>query len=107
MRVLYITEFFPARVQPWLLNTIEEVVRRGCKVDICATRQQGSTYPAKVDDLGLRSRTIYLYAESRLAAIRMLLPALVPFSRGARQTWSVAAQVTASACVVILTAPKR
>lgn len=57
--ILVVARHFPSRIQPWLLNQIEQIRRHGAEVWIVADRRAGETYPPKVDELGLLERTRY------------------------------------------------
>lgn len=60
LRLLVLAETFPSRIQPWLLSSIEQAVRRGAEVYIAARRRRGQTHQKKVDSLGLLARTLYV-----------------------------------------------
>lgn len=56
--VLVVTEFFPALIQPWLLNSVEQICSRG-RVTIAASADGGGAVAEKVFELGLLDRTVY------------------------------------------------
>lgn len=56
--VLVVTEFFPTIIQPWLLNSVEQICRRG-RATIAAGAPGLGPIPQKVVALGLLGRTIY------------------------------------------------
>lgn len=91
LHLLVAVEFFPSRIQPWLLNTIEEAVKRGADVEIGASRSSGSSFPPKAESLGLIGRTSYFPSHSRpaiLSGLRRFLPGhrdFVKAWRGLRQ----------------------
>ena len=89
-RVLVIAAHFPSPIQPWLLNQIVEVRRQGGAVRIIARRPEGTRYPAVVDELGLRERTLYLpvepWTETAKGIARLVSPG--PGGRMARRGMS-------------------
>lgn len=56
--VLVVTEFFPALIQPWLLNSVEQICNRG-RVTIAASADGGGAIAEKVFALGLLEQTVY------------------------------------------------
>ena len=92
MRILVPTERFPNRVQPWLLNTVEQAVIRGAEVWLTSALPGSLDYPPKVDDHALRDRTLTLELGSPRAALRGALGLLGggPASRQARAGLSAA-----------------
>jgi glycosyltransferase involved in cell wall biosynthesis len=86
MRILVPTERFPSRIQPWLLNTVEKAVLRGAEVWLTSALPGAEDYPPKVDDHGLRDRTLTLELGSPRAALRGAVGLLGagPASRRAR-----------------------
>ena len=71
-RVLVIAAFFPSPIQPWLLNQVVQVYRRGGSAWIVASAPEGTTYPAVVDELGLLDRTLHLPFDTPADAARGL-----------------------------------
>ena len=85
--VLVLAENFPSRIQPWLLSSLEYLLQRGVEVTIAANRALGSTYPEKVERLGLLQSVRYLPASSVSDVLRGCRPYLVPFTRGGQQAY--------------------
>lgn len=56
--VLVVTEFFPTIIQPWLLNSVEQICRRG-RVTIAAGAPGLGPIPQKVLALDLMPHTVY------------------------------------------------
>lgn len=83
--ILFITEAFPNRVQPYVLNMIEAAMEHGAEVTIVAHGRLGGTYDRRVDQLGLLTRTLYYRFETPADILRGLKPYLSPFSRGAQE----------------------
>ena len=88
-RILVAAEFFPSRIQPWLLNSIEVAVLRGVDVEVVATRASGTTFPARVEQLGLMERTLHLPVHGKpafMTGLKHHLPGSPYFSRAWRGT---------------------
>lgn len=85
MNVLAAVGRFPNTIQPWVLNSIEQVVRHGGQVWVASNMHGDAIYPSKVDELRLRDRTLYICLGSVSALFRVLAEAL-SFSSGGRLT---------------------
>ncbi len=85
--VLVVTEHFPSRIQPWLLNSIEELVLRGGKVTIMAGRCQGTTFPQKILDMQLLQRTRYCPTDSVIDVMSCVKTYLMPLSPAGRNAY--------------------
>lgn len=70
--ILIATETFPNRFQPYLVNSIEQAIRRGAEVTIVTGGRLGQSYPKRVDDLSLLARTHYFRFESASNVLRQL-----------------------------------
>ncbi|MEJ2534978.1 MAG: glycosyltransferase family 4 protein [Gammaproteobacteria bacterium] len=75
---------FPSRIQPWLLNAIEQLIRLGGRATILAGQSGGENYPEKVNDLGLLGKTIYMTGGEGLASFRRAGARLLAGGRDAR-----------------------
>lgn len=72
LSVLIVTEYFPSVIQPWLLNTIEQIQLRG-QVAIFANEHGTGNTPQKVLDLNLLPRTLH----SRLTGLDLVKSAFL------------------------------
>lgn len=82
--ILVIARYFPSRIQPWLLNQIEQIDRHGGSVWIVADTRVDETYPAKVDELGLLERTRYHPVGPPTRVLRDIATYLFPFGERGR-----------------------
>ena len=80
--VLVVAASFPSRIQPWLINQIDQICRRGGSVHIVANRAVGDTYPPAVEEWGLLGRTHYYPLESPWQAIAGVARLASPTERG-------------------------
>jgi len=85
LTVLVAVERFPSRIQPWLLNSLEQVVVRGGGLWIVSERPGHPSYPPKVDELGLRERTVYLRLGSPTSLLDLARRAATPRSTTGRR----------------------
>jgi colanic acid/amylovoran biosynthesis glycosyltransferase len=60
LSILYILEAFPSEIHPNQVHILENGLRHGADITIIADGQLGTTYPPRVDELGLRDRTYYM-----------------------------------------------
>jgi glycosyltransferase involved in cell wall biosynthesis len=82
--VLIVAARFPSRIQPWLLNQIEQICLRGGKVRIVAEGPLDGPYQPKVDDLGLLEATEYYPATTAGVVAGLKRLAFERGERGAR-----------------------
>lgn len=75
---MVLAEHFPSRVQPWLLIELEEILLRGGRVTVVASRSQGRSFAEKVHRLGLVEATRYYPLESLSDLIRCLRRYVMP-----------------------------
>lgn len=85
--ILVVVSSFPNRIQPWVLNWIEQICLHGGEPFICAEGRLGGSYPQKVADLGLLEQTRYLNLNSPSSALKSFLPALAPWTKTGREIW--------------------
>jgi colanic acid/amylovoran biosynthesis glycosyltransferase len=85
--VLVAAESFPNFLQSYVLNSIEEILRRGGGVTIAAGRRLGKQYPQRVDRLTLLDRTRYFRLDSIRGVLGGLRPYALPFTRSGRQAY--------------------
>src|SRR5690554_4858148 len=79
-KILVVVSSFPNRIQPWVLNWVEQICLHDGDPYICAEGRLGGTYPRKVDDLGLLAKTRYLNLNGIAHAAKSFAPVLNPFS---------------------------
>ncbi|MEX2048888.1 MAG: glycosyltransferase [Gemmatimonadota bacterium] len=84
LTVLVAVERFPSRIQPWILSGLEQVIAFGGRVWIASASEGDASYPAKIDALGLKARTIYVLPGRPSALLRTLGAAAFPSERGRR-----------------------
>lgn len=60
IRALVISYKFPSTMQPWLANSVAQIVKQGGEVEILSEVKGDDHYTSVVDDCDLKSRTIHL-----------------------------------------------
>lgn len=81
-RVMVIAVRFPSPIQPWLLNQVVQVYRRGGSVRIVATRPEGTSHAAVIDELDLLTSTHYVRLSSPVHTLRQASHLLLPTAQG-------------------------
>ena len=84
LTLLAVVERFPSRIQPWILSGLEQVLGLGGDVWIASAREGDASYPAKIDELRLRDRTLYIFPGRAAALVRALGSAASGSERGMR-----------------------
>lgn len=84
LTLLVSVERFPSRIQPWILSGLEQVLTLGGRVWIASASEGDTSYPAKVDALGLRDRTLYCFTGRPSALLTSVAAATSPSERGCR-----------------------
>ena len=79
-RVLVLVAKFPSRIQPWLLNSLEQVLLRGMSLWVVSSSRGDPSYPRKVDDLGLLPRTLCLELSRASSVLRAVAEVVSPTS---------------------------
>lgn len=102
MRLLVQAEFFPSRIQPWLLNTTEEAIRRGADVEVVAIKASGTSFPPRVRQLGLLEKTLHLPTHGRDAVVSGLRQFL-PWQRHFFRAWRGLARLASSRAILTST----
>jgi glycosyltransferase involved in cell wall biosynthesis len=77
---MVLAEKFPSRIQPWLLNALEQVLLRGVSPWVVSSSQGDPSYPRKVDDLGLLPRTLCLELSRASSVLRAVAEVVSPIS---------------------------
>lgn len=60
LRIVVAATYFPSRIQPWVLNSVEQLILHGGRPTMFANRRMGRTWPESFDRLGLNARTCYV-----------------------------------------------
>ena len=84
LTLLAVVERFPSRIQPWILSGLEQVLALGGSVWIASAGEGDTSYPARVDDLQLRDRTLYILPGRATALFRALGSVASASERGGR-----------------------
>ena len=87
---MVLAEKFPSRIQPWLLNALEQVLIRGGGIWVVSGSTGDPSYPSKVDDLGLLPRTLCLELGRASSVLRALAEVMSPTSKlGGHRRWGI------------------
>jgi len=60
LKVLVITEKFPNIIQPWLANSVAQIIKHGGDVQIISQRNGDEEYACVVDDYSLKDKVIFV-----------------------------------------------
>ena len=85
--ILVATESFPNPLQSYVLNSLEEILRRGARVTIVAGGRLGQDEPERVGQLGLTGGTRYFPFDSLFGTLRSFQPYLWPFAKPGREAY--------------------
>jgi glycosyltransferase involved in cell wall biosynthesis len=85
LQILVIAETFPNRIQPWLLNSVEQIILHGGTPWIVASGSRGDSYPAKIDRHKLLDRTVYVSTRDAWQTLKSLRVLLAPWRTNGRR----------------------